>query len=288
MHIGEDAGKLVARGGRASVIGSTSKGIFALTQEKNVLFLSYESYRSPITIAMGNVDDDLRKVEIGSDVQFESGKLIFTDQDIIVDASTIDHWKTNEPLGEALPVANRREMVLRVARRIVEAKPDIGFSPLVSSYILGGGLTNSGGELEGASGKIREIFRGASKRDLFAVLLSIEGLLGFGRGLTPSGDDFAMGFLLAINRWKKDLNWQEEAVGMFNESLVRMAQQKTTSLSAALIRQAALGRGDERQIAVVDGLVSGEPPENVCLKYSLEMGNSSGIDSFLGMAAGVL
>src|SRR5690606_30402866 len=70
-------------------------------------------------------------------------------------------------------------------------------------------------------------------------------LLGLGRGLTASGDDFILGFLLLRNRWPAnhaDASWAQT----LNQAIVDAAYARTTTLSANLIECATRGESDER------------------------------------------
>jgi hypothetical protein len=107
----------------------------------------------------------------------------------------------------------------------------------------------------------------------------LTGLLGRGRGLTPSGDDVVIGLLLMLNRWHTDLAW-----GMLNRAVIEAAYRVTTTISANLIECAADGQGDERLVTVADGIVTGRPAIEECVECVLEWGSSSGLDALAGMA----
>jgi hypothetical protein len=105
--------------------------------------------------------------------------------------------------------------------------------------------------------------------------------LGAGGGLTPSGDDFILGFLLSLNRWKHAL-FPDVDVKNLNRQIITAAYQKTTTLSANLIECAALGWADERLIRACDSMMSAIHPNTQFLAPLLGWGNSSGVDVFVG------
>lgn len=111
----------------------------------------------------------------------------------------------------------------------------------------------------------------------------LQKLIGFGSGLTPSGDDLIAGFLLARNRYR-DLPPLPYDLDGFNQALVELAYQKTTLLSANLIECSTLGQADERLILALDGVLAGTLDPASCAKLLLRWGNSSGADALLGMA----
>ena len=114
----------------------------------------------------------------------------------------------------------------------------------------------------------------------------LSGLLGVGRGLTPSGDDFIIGLLLALNRWRVG-SWPHSGLRRLNQEVTDAAYQRTTRLSANMIECAALGEADERLVAVADCISVGDPPEAECVSRVLGWGASSGTDALIGMAVAV-
>ncbi len=98
-------------------------------------------------------------------------------------------------------------------------------------------------------------------RDLAAAALAgrsvathLRGLIGAGRGLTPSGDDAVSGVLLALRSVG-----QLEAVDRLASELLPLLP-TTTSISAALLRAAAEGYAVPEVVALVDLLAQGPEP----------------------------
>jgi hypothetical protein len=116
-------------------------------------------------------------------------------------------------------------------------------------------------------------------RDYFA---RFSGLLGLGRGLTPAGDDFLCGFLLTSFYLRKNAALMEYEPDL-NHQIVAEAQKKTTALSAALIKCAAIGEGDERLIDALRWITQGEINIAHARESLLSYGSSSGVDALAGM-----
>jgi hypothetical protein len=106
--------------------------------------------------------------------------------------------------------------------------------------------------------------------------------LGRGPGLTPAGDDLALGFLLGLNRWGDQLcpHLPPEPI---NQALTEAARHTTTALSASLIECAARGLADERLMAALDGLVTGNLGEGRIVDHFLGWGHTSGAAAMEGM-----
>ena len=120
----------------------------------------------------------------------------------------------------------------------------------------------------------RAVVAGAPEDDQHRALL---GLVGAGRGLTPSGDDAVCGVLLA-------LRGAGERLAPTCRALDR-ALPRTTSLSASLLAAAAQGYAVPEVTRLVRALVSGDERSAAThLPAVLAIGHSSGAD----LVAGVL
>lgn len=120
-------------------------------------------------------------------------------------------------------------------------------------------------------------------RQMSRVTDAASRLLGYGRGLTPSGDDLLTGLLLALNRWTQ-YQYSRDQLHEINTRLVNIAYTQTTSLSANLIAAAAQGQADERLVTALDALLTAALPPTEIAHRLLSYGSSSGIDALLGMA----
>jgi hypothetical protein len=113
------------------------------------------------------------------------------------------------------------------------------------------------------------------------------GLIGRGKGLTPSGDDFLIGFLLAAHTLAMPKT-KSETLKMLHTQILESAQHKTTTLSAALIQCAAEGLADARLMDCLHWLIQGGTSLAQVKSDLLSYGSSSGVDSFAGMLAAIL
>jgi hypothetical protein len=114
-----------------------------------------------------------------------------------------------------------------------------------------------------------------------AIVRALEGFLGLGPGLTPSGDDLVMGFLLAKSRWGR---WSSSKEAVFySQQLLPSLHRLTGHLSASLITCAGRGQADERLIQALDGLVTGSLEAEACLAALSTWGSTSGFDALAGM-----
>jgi Protein of unknown function (DUF2877). len=264
----------------ATVLGAISKGLYLLTPGQRVIYISYETYRSPLTMTLVETPPELPSIEPGETVKLSPTSLIWLDGKLRLSLATAEIWSAPIPriTHEIQDTPDRRiQRLVEIAAKVSAAKGQLGFAPLLLP-ILGLEQNESlPAELEPVWAKLKGILQSGPNLTPTALIELLSGLLGYGRGLTPSGDDLLTGFLLALARW----NYPSAELG---QELSRAAYQKTTTLSANLIECAAAGGADERLIQVVDAVAAGNAPLQPCVDSLVGYGNSSGADVLAGIA----
>jgi len=156
-------------------------------------------------------------------------------------------------------------------RRVLPDKDRIA---AVEAYVTENGSDGGMLALLGENrGNVREKIDGLMRGDADAAV----GLLGLGRGLTPSGDDFLCGFFSTLyaacdNRF--------DAV---RDALLQNLD-RTTAISAAYVKSALQNEYCTVYDRAVRTVLSDEPFALNC-DFVLKMGASSGTDTLLGVLA---
>ena len=283
--IGQIANDYLHNEGNIKFLNLTSHGAFLECGENHILFLSFEKFHGPLTANLIGTNNCLHEIPKGDKAIFEKGKLTFIDSQTHIEISNAKLWRP--PLINKVDLINpdiRKSRNQNLAEKIIENRNPDGFSALIQRLIKPA-ENNINNNYLGLSNlpdinKIRDFLIKYEYRTLGQYL---ENFLGMGPGLTPSGDDFILGVILSINRWKTILNLHP-SYEILNQELTERARQKTNIISAELIRCAALGQADERLIQAVDYLAGANINMEVVLDGLLNWGNSSGIDAFAGMA----
>ena len=100
-------------------------------------------------------------------------------------------------------------------------------------------------------------------------------LAGFGRGLTPAGDDFLIGVML----WA----WVAHPTpAAFCDKIVKVAAPRTTTLSAAFLRSAARGECSAAWHQLLAALVKTDHDLTASVRQVLAHGATSGADTLAG------
>jgi len=111
---------------------------------------------------------------------------------------------------------------------------------------------------------------------------AVAGLLGFGGGLTPLGDDVLAGWLAA------GVATRHPALGALRSGVVRSARQRTTTLSATLLECAARGEGVPQFGNLLRAMATGDPaPVERAVDDLLDIGGTSGSGLVLGALVSV-
>jgi len=260
---------------QGQVIGQTSGGVFLRTEAGWVLFLSFAAWRGPLTVNLSPVARGALNIDLHSPFLIQTGAIYFPKERLTIEFSQAERWLPPPRPLQVLPLAERVQRFSQVSVAVTAALAD-RFGPGRDSIsdleaLIGPGFSSLS--------DLRIVLRSGQSSGIIEALLAS---LGRGLGLTPAGDDIALGFLLALNRWG-DWLCSNLPLEPINRALVQAARQHTTALSASLIECAAGGSADERLISALDGLISGNLEEDRIIEQFLSWGHSSGVAAMQGM-----
>ena len=282
--IGSIALDVLSKDQDALIMSNISGGIFVKSSSRWLIFISFDDFNSPLTITFKETTPLLNFVQVGTTVYFASGQLLIPQVgvNIITDHSNV--WK---PALRQIPSAfhpDREKRLKYFAKEILRRNQGAGFSALLPKFLA------LSVEMQPISQSLIPVYENITllqqyirDKNLTSIGKILCSFLGFGEGLTPSGDDFVIGFLLSLNRWQ-DVLLSNTDTSILNQQVTETAYQNTTTLSANLIECAALGQADERLIEAIDFLMSGCSRGDKVMTNLLGWGNSSGVDAFVGMA----
>lgn len=270
------------------VRGGTSHGVFIQTSGRWLIFISFEPYRGPLTITLDQISTALQQASGEGEFRIAGGLLSFPNAGVEVSVKDSRIWEAQPPSASIGTIQNRKCRVENAARRIMQQRPEVGLSPLLRIFQGHSGFHPQGGM------KYRPHWEDISttqdllkNRDFPGMAGLLPEFLGSGQGLTPSGDDFVLGLLLSLNRWREP-RFSDDDLSSLNRAIVAASYNRTTRISANLIECASLGQADERLIDAVDYLVAGEERNTDVISHLLSWGSSSGVDAFIGMAVALL
>jgi hypothetical protein len=268
-----------------TVFGVSARGIFIKTASKWLNFISFERFRGPLTINLHPEHGLIPNIKTGMELEISPQNFIFPEAGWIVSIQEAEKWLPQPPSNPPSSTADQQARLISLASKIMETNSNSGFAPLIPNLFDSedhANLSNLG--LQPIQRRVLDLLVELNSSQGIPDSKAVINLLGSGSGLTPSGDDFVIGLLLALNRWKV-VFFNLAALDQFNHQIVEAAYHKTTTLSANLIECATLGLGDDRLIDALDWLICGSEQESDPGEDLLSWGSSSGIDVFVGYVA---
>lgn len=130
-----------------------------------------------------------------------------------------------------------------------------------------------------------ELIAGFYKNDIGLNNQNAKKLIGLGQGLTPSGDDFLVGLLLAFSTSKKDQFNQQK----WREQVSKQAKSSTNIISYSAIKYAAIGQTRETIMLFIEVLNKEKNDKKVkqALANVMKIGSSSGTEMAWGIINGL-
>lgn len=280
-HIGSIALSLLTHEQAASVIGVTSRGVFLHLASRWVIYLSNEAQRGPLTLNCTGQGDLFKQFTYGEQAEISPGKINFPADGMVIETRQAIPWQAPALPSALLTPDERLEKLKLVAGLVHDRQPAsllAGLLPVVT------GITRpTSAPLHALTPQIAGLRSALAQRQLTAIVSGLAGFFGLGSGLTPSGDDLVLGFVLALQRWGHALAPELEFVEL-TRHLLPLAYQKTTTLSANLLECTSLGQADERLLLALDGIMTANPDPPTCAAALAAWGNTSGHDALVGMA----
>ena len=283
--IGKIANDLLHNEQIIKFLNTTSQGAFLKCGAGHIVFLSFEGFHGPLTANLTGINNRLHEISKGDTAAIDKGRLIFIDSQVQINISGAEIW--NPTLIDEIQLLNadrRKSRNQNLAQKIIENSKTEGFSALLQKVFEPVEYEKSlNHPVSSNLPDLSRIQHFLVNHDYEKLSQYLENFLGFGPGLTPSGDDFILGVILMINRWQAKFKLHS-SYKLLNLRIVAAAKQRTNLISSELIRCASLGQADERLIHAVDYLAGANINMEMVLDGLLNWGNSSGIDAFTGMA----
>ena len=282
LCVGNCIAQQLAAEQKLKLIGKTSRGCFLQTASAWTLFLSEESPRGPLTINLppGTITP-IKEAAAGAILLRQS--ILHISNTVQLSLKDAPRWQSSPPLKSILPTATRRNTITETIQTILQRKAASGLSGILPDLLPLLELPSPTLATDGPfTKKLCALIADLHTSDLQTLEKHLTAFLGQGSGLTPSGDDFLLGFFLTLHRWGASLPLANAALPLGSE-IAAAARQKTTHLSASLIECAINGEADQRLILALDGLMTTEKCDTTWLDGLLSWGSSSGLDAFAGM-----
>ena len=275
--IGHIAHQVLRRTPAGLVTGATSQGIYLQPGGDLTLYLTSDHFRGPLTINLRDDRDILPTIEAGDVASFLGEEISFSDfeQGIQIERPLI--WKPARPPRYKKQPANRFVELRTRARKLHPEQP---YLPLLEIVTTGEPILIK--DIPGIEHQLIHLSKSLGTGNPLDITSRMKSILGAGPGLTPLGDDLLLGVLLAMTRMRKQIYGAGDMIHIY-QTIIKAAEEKTTTLSWSLLCCAIQGSADERIIRVLDGLIAAREIPDIDLVNLMAWGSSSGIAVLAGM-----
>ena len=271
--IGNLANQILQSQPQLTFFGQTSKGIFLLSNQNKILFISAEKYQGPYTININLKTSSLPACTKQTTITAQKDQINFVSPTFQISATA--------DLKIYLPTFTFEISPQKISQN---TKVLINHIPNHSNQFLSTvlSLKNYPSTTQYSSNpnqqtliQIRQALQNSTETQLNNAFSK---LIGVGAGLTPSGDDFICGVILAESIIKK-----KTFTNHFKENLKKEALKKTTIISANLIEAAFQKTADQRIINLIKEICADEFTNISAIEQLSTWGNSSGLDTLAGI-----
>jgi hypothetical protein len=134
---------------------------------------------------------------------------------------------------------------------------------------------------------VRELVNAARRFDPL-VDATVAGLIGLGSGLTPSGDDFLVGFLAGMQCTVGNNANRALFLAHLGKTVIRISRQ-TNDISHTYLFHATSGQVSSRLATLAEAIARGESSDHLLpvAEDAMCVGHSSGMDTVTGLLVGL-
>jgi hypothetical protein len=147
-------------------------------------------------------------------------------------------------------------------------------------------LLNIGSPLsQKMSGPVMQLMASAERCDIQSSVHATEKLVGLGPGVTPSGDDFLIGFLAGLSSTRGKAQGHVSFIYSLGDALMGIAKQ-TSEISRTYLYHAVRGQFSSSLSNLAEAIATGTSVEQAA-QEAMQVGHSSGMDSVTGLLIGL-
>lgn len=261
--------------------GVFSSGIYFKDDKGKILMLHDRTYGNlPFGLAGKDINDRAKNLGISVEavLHLEHNRLLFDNGSMFAGieyrpyvsvkpvsnaAEGIDFLQNSG--GEFLKMQNRSGLSLFSVKDSMQIKPNEPDDIFALAGLAG----------------IQKIEQGLRMESIAKLSTGLDGVLGLGRGLTPSFDDFITGMISALNFFAREWGIELAARAEICSLIVKKAEKRTNQYSAAYLLAAARGNC----FSMIEDVIaaSGGDAWPAAAGRLISIGGSSGADMMAGV-----
>lgn len=265
-----------------------------------ITLLSNNKNMSPMSVLIANEEVvNFRELDINQDLNFKftKDKIYCLEKNIYIDLRGVQKWNPGiKKIYGYITEYDLKENIKALELGVINYGKFEGMSYLVNLLaksfplleLMEFKMTPNEKELEFINNRFISFIEGLLKSDYVKIAGDAAGIIGYGPGLTPSMDDFISGLMISSFYLTTYYGIDSSIIYKFNKELVRLSLNKTTRVSAEMLKHASFGRSNEAVIRLMRTILTQIGREEVmeALINTMDYGETSGTDTALGIYVG--
>ncbi len=223
----------------------------------------------------------------GERIFYRSGILVDEHEHLSIDLRHAKLWKYKLPEMDTAEITPQSTAAWKSVWQALDERQALTGAEIRVSELFRTDLTERTA-LTGIMGAhIRSLVEATRSLDS-SVGDSIAGLIGLGTGLTPSGDDFLVGFMTGLRCMTLKREERLTFLSKLGKTIVCMSH-KTNDISGTYLYHATLGQVSSKLAALVEEITRGEDFDRLLqvAEAAMEAGHTSGMDTVSGILIGL-
>jgi hypothetical protein len=221
---------------------------------------------------------------LGELVICRDGILYLENNSLVVQLKEARRWTCDLPALKFDPADPAVSTAWRFVWNALNARQRLSKTEIVAEELLSESARS--GVLHKAGEAIRALLN--ATRTYGSDTSAIEVLIGLGSGLTPSGDDFLVGYLAGLWCKAQDESKHIQFVSGLGKTIIQRSA-RTNDISSTYLYHAAQGQVSSRLADLAEAVCRGKNPERLdeVAEAVFNVGHSSGMDAVTGLLIGL-
>ncbi len=219
------------------------------------------------------------ELRAGESITCRNGILRCDETPLTIDLRPAKRWKCDLPalaadMNEPFSDAAWKSVKCLLEERQSSAGNGLPAGQIDVARILGEGVT--------------DLIAATRGNDLAVAVGAVAKLIGLGIGLTPSGDDFLVGYLAGLWCAAGERTDCIQFLSGLGKAVSRLSH-RTNDISRTYLIHAARGQVSSRLVALAEAICQGECSDHLreAAKAAIQVGHTSGMEAVTGLLAGL-
>lgn len=235
-----------------------------------------------------SADFSFAGLQVGEPATCRAGILRIDSFSLTVDLRTAHIWKCNLP-ALAVDLTNPAvESAWISVWQALNKRQLLAGAEIVADDLLRLDVTLRAGVPRKAGEAMQGLIWATQQYDLDAASTAARTLIGLGSGLTPSGDDLLVGYLVGLWCAVRERLDRKQFISDLGRRVIHLSD-RTNDISRTYIYHGARGQVSSRLAALAEAISLGESGEPLLstTENAMRVGHSSGMDAVTGLLFGL-